>query len=391
MGTTNHFDHKFHLFLSQALSNYYQMKKNYDKFKFIACVQSERQFIPGSIIYQSSLTNGINVYSKSGVSNTFSVRKYSNTREMWKMRDRYSQALYDEISSSIKEKAVEIGKNYIEKRFSGIPEYEAFHYYFKRPSFASKKKYQKKEKKTVTKKELCEVLGWNQNKPIVTILATDLSDGVFDNTWLLFKDRLSWIRETLLEVKNIKNVNWLLKPHPNDEIHKVVTDTMSEYKKICSNYKHILPFPDNVSVASIPNFAHSVITMAGSASYEYPSFGIQALQTCESCCSGRGFTIDPESKEKYFDLLHKIEKIDKLNKDQIDKAKIYVFIYSKLTKIRANLLPSFGNEPVNMKTFWPEMIDLLDNYNEEEDLLKKMMKIQNKNNDRHAINYNLLK
>jgi len=37
------------------------------------------------------------------------------------------------------------------------------------------------------------------------------------------------------------------------------------------------------------------------------------------------------------------------------------------------------------------MIKLLDNYKEEEDLLKKMMKIQEKNNDRHTINYNLLK
>jgi len=225
----------------------------------------------------------------------------------------------------------------------------------------------------------------------VTILASDLSDGVFDNTWSLFKDRLSWIRETLLEVKNIKNVNWLLKPHPNDKIHKVVTDIMSEYIKICSNYKHILPFPDNLSLASIPNFAHCVITMGGSASYEYSAFGIPALHSCESCCSGRGFTIDPESKEKYFDLLRKIEKIGKLNKEQIDKAKIYIFIYSKLTRIRANLLPFFGNEAINMKTFWPKMIDLLDNYNAEEDLLKKMMIIQEKNKDRHAINYDLLK
>ena len=112
---------------------------------------------------------------------------------------------------------------------------------------------------------------------------------------------------------------------------------------------------------------------------------------CESVCSGRGFTLDPESKEKYFDLLHKIEKINKLNKDQIDKAKIYVFIYSKLARIKANLLPSFGYEQVNMKTYWPKMIGLLDNYNDEEDLLKKMMKIQEKNNDRHTINYNLLK
>ena len=96
------------------------MKKNYDKFKFIASVQSERQFIPGSIIYQSSLTRGINVYSRSGTSNAFSVRKYSNTKEMWKTRERYSKKLYDEISNSIKEKAVEIGGSNIEKRFKGI-------------------------------------------------------------------------------------------------------------------------------------------------------------------------------------------------------------------------------------------------------------------------------
>jgi hypothetical protein len=391
MGTANHFDHKFYLFLSKALSVHHQIKKNYNKFKFVACVQSERQFIPGSIIYQNSLINGINVYSRSGSSNRFSVRKYSDTREMWKCRERYSKKLYDQINYSIKEKAVEIGRNNIEKRFIGIPEYEAFHYYFDRQNFLKKKEHEQNEKKNFSKKKFCEKLRWNQNKPIVAILATDLSDGVFDNTWSLFRDRLTWIRETLLEIKNIKNVNWLLKPHPNDERHKVVTNTMSEYKKICSNYKHILPFPDNVSVASIPKFVHFVITMAGSASYEYPSLGIPVLNACESVCSNRGFTTDPRSKKEYFDLLHKIEKIDKLNKDQIDKAKIYVFIYSELTKIKANLITPFETGPMNDKTFWPKMIKLLDNYIEEEDLLKKMMKIQEKNNDRHTINYDSLK
>ena len=394
IGTINHINHKMYYFLSQALSNYYQIKKNLDKFKFVACVQSERQFIPGSIIFQTSLTNGINVYSRSGPSNTFSVRKYSDTREMWKNRERYSKKLFDQISNSIKEKAVEIGGTNIEKRFKGIPENDVFHDYFERQNSLKEKKYEKKEKITVTKKELCNKLGWDQNKPIVAILATDLTDGVFDNTWSLFKDRLTWIRETLLEIRNIINANWLLKPHPNDETHKVVTDTISEYKKICSNYKHILPFPDNVSIASIPKFAHSVITMAGSASHEYPSLGIPVFQASESICSGRGFTIDPGSKKEYFDLLHKIEKINKLNKDQIDQAKIYTFIKSKLARINVNLIAPFESRSMNdldQKTFWSKMIKLVDNYNEEEDLLKKMMKIQEKNNDRHTINYNLLK
>jgi hypothetical protein len=171
-----------------------------------------------------------------------------------------------------------------------------------------------------------------------------------------------------------------------------VTDSLSEYKKICLNYKHISPLPNNVTIASIPKFVHSAVTMCGSASYEYPSFGIPVFQACESLCSGRGFTIDPESKEEYFDLLHKIEKINKLNKHQMDQAKIYAFIYSDLTRINVNLIAPFERGPMkNYKTFWSKMIKLVDNYNEEEDLLKKMMKIQEKNNDRHTLNYNLLK
>ena len=311
---------------------------------------------------------------------------------MWKNRERYSKKLFDQISNSIKEKAVEIGGTNIEKRFKGIPEYDVFHDYFERQNLLKEKKYEKKEKITVTKKELCNKLGWNQNIPIVAILASDLTDGVFDNTWSLFRDRLTWLRETLIEVKNINSVNWLLKPHPNDEKNKVVTDTISEYKKICSNYKHILLYPDNVSIASIPKFVHVVLTHSGSASYEYPCMGIPVFQASESICSGRGFTIDPGSKKEYFDLLHKIEKISKLNKDQIDKAKIYAFIYSELTKINANLIAPYDNHPpINGKNFFSEATKLLNSYKEEEDLLKKMMKIQEKNNDCHTINYNLLK
>ena len=388
IGTINNFDYKLYLFLSKALSTYYQIRKNFDKFKFLACVQTERQFIPASIIYQTSLINGTNVYSKSGPSNVFSVRKYSDAKKMWKQRERYSKELYAQIRNSIKEKAVEIGGNIIEKRFNGIPEYQVYHEYSEeRTSFLERKK----ERITVTKKELCNKLEWNENLPIVPILATDLTDGVFDVTWSLFRDRLTWLRETLFEIKNINRVNWLVKPHPNDETHKVVTDTISEYKKICSNYKHILPFPNDVSIASIPKFAHSVITLAGSASYEYPSFGIPIIQACESICSGRAFTMDPGSKKEYFDLLHNIEKLNKLNKDQIDQAKIYSFIYSELTRLKANLIAPFEGRPMNDKTFWSKMIKLLDNYKEEEDLLKQMMKLQEKNNDRHAINYNLLK
>ena len=112
------------------------------------------------------------------------------------------------------------------------------------------------EKKDFTKEELCKKLGWEKNYPIAVIFATDLTDGVFNSsTWSVFRDRLTWLRETLYEIKNIKNVNWLVKPHPHDEIYKVVTSTISEYEKICLNLDHIKLFPDDLSKRSIPKFS----------------------------------------------------------------------------------------------------------------------------------------
>ena len=225
----------------------------------------------------------------------------------------------------------------------------------------------------------------------MAILSSDFTDGVFDHSWSLFRDRLTWFRETLHKAKDIPNINWLVKSHPNDEKYRYVTNAIFEYKKICSNYKHILPFPNDVSIASIPKFVHAVLSLAGSPSYEYPCFGIPVVQACESVCSGKGFTIDPGSKKEYFEILHKIGKINKLNKHQIDKAKIYSFIIQNLTRINVNLVAPHEGSRINDKNFWPTMITLVNNYKEEEDSLKKMMKIQEKNNDRHTINYNLLK
>ena len=71
--------------------------------------------------------------------------------------------------------------------------------------------------------------------------------------------------------------------------------------------------------------------------------------------------------------------------------KIYSFINSELTRINVNLITPFDDVSMNEEYFWHKMIKLVDNYKKEEDLLKKMMKIQEKNNDRHTINYNLLK
>jgi len=391
IGTINTFNRMFYANLAKALLIHDQMEKYLKKYNFISSVQTEVNFIPGAIMHQSALKNGVDVYSKLGKNHIFSVRKSTHIDQKYETKDRFSKKIYNLIDINIKKKAVEIGGDTMKKRFDNIPGYEAHFESLHHPKNEKGGKSGIIEKKDFTKEELCKKLGWEKNYPIAVIFATDLTDGVFNSsTWSVFRDRLTWLRETLYEIKNIKNVNWLVKPHPHDEIYKVVTSTISEYEKICLNLDHIKLFPDDLSKRSIPKLADAALCLNSSAAYEYPSFGIPTIVPKESAVSGFGFTIDPKSKDDFFYELKNITKLKKLTLQQVEVAKVYVFILTRLARITSNLIAPHSSLHVDEKNYWIEMIKLLDKYDSKDDLLMKMMKIQEKNNDKHAIDYDMI-
>ena len=167
-----------------------------------------------------------------------------------------------------------------------------------------------------------------------------------------------------------------------------VIENMSTH--ICSNCNHIKLFPINISIGSIPKFIHFAITFNGSPASEYTCFGIPVITPCESECTGLGYTIDTHSKEEYFFQLQNAIKLKKLNNQQIELAKIYLFIFYKLTAIPVNLIAPMESSIIDEKRFWTLMTKLLNEYNFGEDLLLKMMKIQEANNDMHTIDYRVL-
>ncbi len=84
------------------------------------------------------------------------------------------------------------------------------------------------------------------------------------------------------------------------------------------------------------------------------------------------------------------KKLEKLNNNQIELAKIYLFITYELLAIPVNLIPYMESSIIDEKKFWSLMTKLLNEYNFEENLLIKMLKIQEANNDMHTINYRVL-
>ena len=224
---------------------------------------------------------------------------------------------------------------------------------------------------------MCKKFDWSINTPIAAIFSPDLTDGIFQASWSLFRDNLTWLQETLIEIKKINNVNWLVKPHPHDEIRKVNTTTISQYEKFCPNYKHIKVFPNNITMASVPKFIDVVISFKSPAS-EYSCFGIPAITPCETNCTGLGYTIDPKSKEEYFFQLQNVKELKRLNNQQIELAKIFIFAQTVLTQIPSNLIVHHSTRQFNEENFWTEMTKLLDQYNYEKRFIKKSDEISRK-------------
>ena len=84
--------------------------------------------------------------------------------------------------------------------------------------------------------------------------------------------------------------------------------------------------------------------------------------------------------------------MEKLSNRQIEDAKIFAFITYKLMLIPTNLMADYPirQHDVDEKKYFTEMTKLIEQYNEQEDMIKKMMKIQEKNNDRHTIDYRII-
>lgn len=237
---------------------------------------------------------------------------------------------------------------------------------------------------------MCKRYGWDPKKPIGMIFANDLIDGVFSNSWNLYIDRLTWLRATLNFIKTIEDTNWIIKPHPNEIKNKVKTSTELEVKKYSFNYDHIKLFPHEYSSEPLPKIIKCAISAQGSVGYEYPALGVSSIICGESLSTGHGISIEPKNELEYFKYLKNIDKIDSVGLDQQNRAKIFIYIYSVLSKVHSRLIPNSHNINFKYENFLFDYEKLIDNYHLKSDDLYNNLKKQITLQDRHTINYNLL-
>lgn len=380
--TINTISFKLCLHFSNALYISDQYKEIIKKNKIQSIVLSETQFSPGAIIFQQSLANKISVYSKEGAVNKISIKKFSSFSERYTARDEPSKKIFKLIFTKYRKKAAKIGFINISRRLNGVLKDED----------VKDGKWAHENKKYYSKSNLCKKLSWDKKKPIAIIFSHSLIDGNFCQGSRVFKDNLTWLRETLVHIKNLDDFNWLIKPHPMDWYYQFAkTTTEDEYKKIVGNKKNIRICPKDLSSISISKVVKTVVTSHGSAGIEYACLGLPVITAGRTSFSNLKINHRAMSKKKYFYYLDHLDKLSKPTKVQIDKARVAMFIYSFLNKTKNPLIPYFDNTRyVNKDKFYKDCILLIKKYSSSNDKFKNMFFSQCKNNISQTVNLEVL-
>jgi hypothetical protein len=400
------------LFFAKALHASYFFDELYKKNKIKKLVQSEKQFIPHGILFQKSLKNNIEVYARNGVDN-ITIKIYTEFNQRHEPKNRFSEKLLSAVFKQNKKKAVKeidlwfksqkrskiYGKSWAPFVTNNEKVVSVWQKKTDGPEELKKKSYKKtlqiSDLKEITKAEFCKNLGWRYDKKIVVVFLPYMIDGVYQNGKKnLYLDNYSWIIGTLKIIKDIKNVNWIIREHPQE----IRYGTKSNYPIVLNNILkknlHIKNCPININPTCLTKIADIALTCNGSAGLEYQSFGIPSIIAEKSPYSHFGFKNIPKNIYEYKNLLKKIHLIKKPSIQEIQKAKVILFTCYILSLTNASFLPDhlpqFETRMMvsDEEHFWSQIIKKNKKFNFENDPFKKMFKNQIELKNKHTINFN---
>tara|TARA_B100000963_G_scaffold298554_1_gene270327 strand:+ start:17591 stop:19288 length:1698 start_codon:yes stop_codon:yes gene_type:complete len=353
------------------------------KDNYKALVLSETQFIPSAIVFQNALVKKIKVYARYGGPKKIGIRIYNNINQIYFWKQKFEIKDFNTLKENFKNKSAKDGHQIINNRINRIGDDQDLN----DTKAAFKKGIQ------FTKKDLCKKYNWDLKKPIVGIFDHSYTDGLFISGRSIFKTNYEWIKHTFNQIKKVKDVNWLIKPHPIklSETHKPITSTEIEFDKIIgNNFDNIKLFSSNLSYSDLFDILSVIITGNGTVGIEFATFGVPCIIANNSHYDHLGFTNKPKSKVEYNHLLKNIKNIKNLTNEQKINSRIYTSLELNLSLHDLSLLPKFQtNSEIyynkNYINFWKNLNKKLKYFNINNDEFYKGLKNQIKNNKTHTL------
>lgn len=196
-----------------------------------------------------------------------------------------------------------------------------------------------------------------KEKKTAIIFSHILNDAnLFYGQDLFEKGYEEWLVETVRAASKNSAVNWVLKLHPANMYRNKIAGYAGEYgeilalKRAFGNVPEFLTvvYPDsNISPFSFFKLADYGITVRGTVGLELPCLGVPVITAGSGRYSGKGFTIDSSTRERYLELIENIQNLQPLSDAQVELAIRYAYFvfFMRPAKYSSCIKDTYNHEP----------------------------------------------
>lgn len=213
--------------------------------------------------------------------------------------------------------------------------------------------------------QLRRTLDLDPDKKTAVIFSHIFYDATFFYGKNLFDDYEQWLVETVRCAIANPHMNWILKVHPANVWRSRMDGAEMAQLELAAIGKHLGALPKHVKVMaadttistfSLFSVADYGVTVRGTVGLELPCFGIPIVTAGTGRYSGRGFSIDPATRDEYRALLARLHDVPRLDDHAIRLARLLYFSTFELMpqKMRSIVLDFFA-KPINGGVFMPDV------------------------------------
>ncbi len=171
------------------------------------------------------------------------------------------------------------------------------------------------------RRRLQELLGVNPARPNAVIMTSCWPDFPHMYGRSYYTDFQDWLELTLEAIADIKDCNWILKPHPAERFYgDKVTLAKLVHGRLSAG---VFLWPEGVSGNALDAFADVIVTCIGTAGIEHPAMGKTVLGASSSPYEPWGFCHHTLTAEEYRGALKKIVHLEPPDARQQEDAQVY--------------------------------------------------------------------
>ena len=294
----------------------------------------DRGYLPDGIFFDVAINNKIDVIEfhaghKSGILNYKRFNNRNKTQHPFSISKNYLNKLLktDEINTSIKKAVIKELKDCYK---NGEWYDEVGTSFFK---------------EEISKEQFIKKYNLNPNLPIAIIFTHILYDATLFYGKDIFLNYEDWLIKTICYIKNVKNINWIIKCHPANEVKNIrdnksfsEIDIIKSFFGTIPSYLKIIKSNSNESTLSLYNFIDCCLTVRGTVGIEAACFGIPVITAGTGRYDNLGFTIDSNSQTDYYLKLKNINNYKKYSEKKIDIAVNFAYAILISKQLKTNVI-----------------------------------------------------